>query len=620
MGVWDYIKNSGNGPSGNETWALNWFGWYPCKREARRLRGQYVQHQADIQTPTAFPDAVAFGGWPLDLHNPRGINDPSQPPNMDGAVPYLYGTPLRSLTAGAACPNLLAAGRLSSLTHVAYGSQRVMATGMVMGQAAGAAAAYCAAHGVQPADATADPGAVWSIQQQLLREDCYIVAQYNADPRDKARTAEISADTEAANGAAANVVSGQSRATDGKGGTAPGQTIPGTNRWISSALPATLTLSWTAAEAFSVGQVQLVFDTGLYRNLTFSIRREDQEAQVWGVPQPETVTAYSVQVLPAATFLAARGSAGPSPGASVGSAGPSPGACVGAAPAGERTARVAERIATHSAVVAGFDSAAWVTVAEVDSNHQRRVVHSVPEGAVPGGAVVGLRVVCSAAAAITSARICEVRVYPAGQTGPWPAKSEAVAFERRRIAQILGPAAASLPSASSASSPRELALRPGINCTASELLQVQLAALSLAEMDSESAAGLEAARAPLPPPVRAALGLTDKDSATLSAVLGESMSADGTGRLDGTSDTPKVSLTAAERRLLLAFVATKPRIAEAVATSAGGHQSWAGPGRLPAAWARSAPSPSGAAPTLELALPEPLAMFTSGEWQHLIRS
>jgi len=110
-----------------------------------------------------YPDAVSYAGWPQDLHSPFGVDDPTLPPNHDGSMPYVYSTPLRSLCAGAKVPNLMAVGRLASFSHVAYGSQRVMATCQAMGQGAGAAAAYCIAKGVTPYEAAQDPAAVWSI-------------------------------------------------------------------------------------------------------------------------------------------------------------------------------------------------------------------------------------------------------------------------------------------------------------------------------------------------------------------------------------------------------------------------------------------------------------------------
>lgn len=71
---------------------------------------------------------------------------------------------------------------------IRYGSQRVMRTCAVMGQAAGTAAAYAVTHNLNPNQLKDRPGAVWSIQQQLLRDDSFIIGTYNNDPRDYVRS------------------------------------------------------------------------------------------------------------------------------------------------------------------------------------------------------------------------------------------------------------------------------------------------------------------------------------------------------------------------------------------------------------------------------------------------
>lgn len=48
------------------------------------------------------------------------------------------------------------------------------------------------------------------------------------------------------------------------------------NRWRSVSLPATLTLSWSQEEAFELGTLQLIFDTGLSRLCTFNIKEDEQ--------------------------------------------------------------------------------------------------------------------------------------------------------------------------------------------------------------------------------------------------------------------------------------------------------------------------------------------------------
>jgi hypothetical protein len=327
LGIWDYLKNSGDHPE-SVNMGLTWVGNVPCKREGRRFVGQYVMNQNDImkvdryctrkppwcphkmpdplpkaQEPELYWDRVAYAGWPFDLHNPKGMRDPDHPPFSSHKMPFMYSTPLRSLISKD-LTNLFFAGRLASFSHVVYGSQRVMKTCATMGQAAGTAAAYAVAHGIDPIALKDHPAAVWSIQQQLLRDDAFIIGRYNADPRDHARNATISASSERANGTAANVISGQTRAVAtaddasgtsiGHGGGVPqSQAINGTNRWISDGLPASITLTLRASAA--VKQVQMIFDTGMHRMLSYApTLATNDPTNFWG-PQKETVRDYHIE-------------------------------------------------------------------------------------------------------------------------------------------------------------------------------------------------------------------------------------------------------------------------------------------------------------------------------------
>lgn len=324
LGIFDYLKNSGDHPE-SANMALTWFGYWGCKREGRRFIGQYVMTQNDVmkvdrlctrkppwcehlpnrtqeaQEPELYWDRVAYAGWPFDLHNPKGMKDPTSPPFTSHKMPYMYSTPLRSLVSKD-LTNLFFAGRLASFSHVVYGSQRVMKTCATMGQAAGTAAAYAASHNVEPIELKDNPDAIWSIQQQLLRDDAYIIGMYNSDPRDHARQASVSASSAWPNATAENVISGQSRAvvsstidvTIGHGGGVPAsQAKAGTQRWVSSSLPASITL--TLAEAVAVKQVQLVFDTGMHRTLSFAVTETTNSPDFYWGPQPETVKDYTVE-------------------------------------------------------------------------------------------------------------------------------------------------------------------------------------------------------------------------------------------------------------------------------------------------------------------------------------
>jgi len=133
LGIWNYIKNSGEHPD-SANWALDWVGAIPGKRETRRFLGPHVLRQQDIEGGAQFADTVAYGGWWLDLHPPSGVDAVDEEPCVQHHFPHLYTIPLRSLHSRNVA-NLFFAGRNISATHVAFASTRVMATCAVMGQA-----------------------------------------------------------------------------------------------------------------------------------------------------------------------------------------------------------------------------------------------------------------------------------------------------------------------------------------------------------------------------------------------------------------------------------------------------------------------------------------------------
>ncbi|WP_145946092.1 FAD-dependent oxidoreductase [Paenibacillus sp. Y412MC10] len=186
-GIWDYIKNSGRFDA--DAMTLEWVGSIPGKREYRRFVGDYVLNQNDIIAQEPFPDRIAFGGWSIDLHPPQGMyaeTSGSKHMHADG----IYHIPYRSLYS-ANVSNLLFAGRNISASHVAFGTTRVMATCAVMGEAAGTAAALCAAKGVSPRAIYRSH--LHELQQTLLRQDAAVIGLRHEDDRDLARQAKVSA-------------------------------------------------------------------------------------------------------------------------------------------------------------------------------------------------------------------------------------------------------------------------------------------------------------------------------------------------------------------------------------------------------------------------------------------
>ncbi|QLD12003.1 FAD-dependent oxidoreductase [Microbacterium oleivorans] len=192
FGIWDYIKNSGRFDA--ETLDLEWVGTMPGKREYRRFLGDHVLTQNEILDQVDHEDAVAFGGWSIDLHPVEGMYATEAGAHQrysDG----IYGIPFRSYYSRNVA-NMLMAGRDISASHVAFGSTRVMATCGAGGEAAGTGAALALDLGVRPRRiATAH---AHELRQLLLRQDAAIFGVRNDDPHDLALRARVTASSAAA--------------------------------------------------------------------------------------------------------------------------------------------------------------------------------------------------------------------------------------------------------------------------------------------------------------------------------------------------------------------------------------------------------------------------------------
>ncbi len=184
-GAWDYIKNSGKFPEA-ETMTLEWVGTIPGKRESRRFEGDFMLSQRDLVEQREHEDAVSFGGWAMDLHPAEGVYSKLSPCTQWHSK-GVYQIPYRTMYSRN-IDNLFLAGRIISVSHVAFGSTRVMATCAHNGQAAGMAAALCRKHGVLP---RAVP--VAELQRELLKAGQQIPGLVLQDPEDLAPRASVHA-------------------------------------------------------------------------------------------------------------------------------------------------------------------------------------------------------------------------------------------------------------------------------------------------------------------------------------------------------------------------------------------------------------------------------------------
>lgn len=168
FGIWDYIKNSGNYEA--DCWSLDFLGFLPGKRESRRYVGDYILTQNDVRSEGKFADTVAFGGWPMDDHNPGGIVAKAAPTIFHPA-PEQYGIPYRCLYSKNVS-NLFFAGRNISTTHAAMSSTRVMATCALLGQAVGTAAAIAQTYGESPRGVYEHH--IDELKNTLMEDDAYL--------------------------------------------------------------------------------------------------------------------------------------------------------------------------------------------------------------------------------------------------------------------------------------------------------------------------------------------------------------------------------------------------------------------------------------------------------------
>jgi len=152
---WSYLKNRLGDPEYDDK-ELEWVAYIAGKRESRRLLGDHILTQNDIEDNIYYEDGSFTMSWHLDLHFIDPENS-SKFPGMEfkaatrNNLIYPYDVPYRCLYSRN-IRNLFMAGRNISVTHVALGSARLMRTTGMMGEVVGMAASLCRRHGAFPRD------------------------------------------------------------------------------------------------------------------------------------------------------------------------------------------------------------------------------------------------------------------------------------------------------------------------------------------------------------------------------------------------------------------------------------------------------------------------------------
>lgn len=278
-GVWDHLKNQGDHGAAN--YDLDWVGEVPGIRESRRLEGPYLLNENDVLANRVFPDAVAYGGWPMDMHTPGGLKDldevPSHVLHFDGifTIPYRC---YYSRNIG----NLMMCGRDISVTKMAFGAIRVMATCAIGGQAVGTAAALAVRYQESPREVGEKH--IRELQLELMRDDAWIPGIDTTDPDDLARDASVTATSETAGCEAASVVDGHLRKEGGQ-----------SHCWQSGPIGNGQAITLTFPVPRKIHQVRMVFDPDLSQEIMPSLTASVRSRQPEWLP-PQLVRSYRLEV------------------------------------------------------------------------------------------------------------------------------------------------------------------------------------------------------------------------------------------------------------------------------------------------------------------------------------
>lgn len=134
-------------------------------REGRRMRGEYVMTQRDVQEDRRKPDSIGMSSHFIDCHHVQRVALNENEFANEGRIwrmGYAYQIPYRALTPKASeCTNLIVPGA-ASYSHVAFCTLRLESVWMITGHAAGVAATMAAKAG-----ANVQSVSVPALQQKL---------------------------------------------------------------------------------------------------------------------------------------------------------------------------------------------------------------------------------------------------------------------------------------------------------------------------------------------------------------------------------------------------------------------------------------------------------------------
>jgi len=152
--------------------------FYPYYRESRRVDGVFRLTNDDLTDPYKnsekpyFRYAISVGDYPLDLHHKKMPVDIYFDVEAIASFSVPYGCLVPKQVNG-----LIVAEKSISVTHIANGCTRLQPSVMLIGQAAGAAAALCVKEKSEPRDMN-----VRELQQSLLDAGCWLLSYIDVTP------------------------------------------------------------------------------------------------------------------------------------------------------------------------------------------------------------------------------------------------------------------------------------------------------------------------------------------------------------------------------------------------------------------------------------------------------
>lgn len=144
---------------------------YPTElyvRETRHFQTEYILQMSDIWKNATFPDAVAYGAYPVDIQA-QSMHDAG----YITANPDQYGIPFRSLVP-LEIDNLLIVGRAAGYSSIAAGSARIVPTGFATAEAAGIAAAISNENNITVRELSQSKSLIAQLQKRLRAEGAYL--------------------------------------------------------------------------------------------------------------------------------------------------------------------------------------------------------------------------------------------------------------------------------------------------------------------------------------------------------------------------------------------------------------------------------------------------------------